>query len=137
MPNVTIDDATMHLRPAAKGVYFATANTGRDGTGTIATLDVAGGSGLRVDWVTFIAEGVTTAGMIRVFVDSGTGWKLVGEVSVSAITPSGTVSAWTDRWVPPGGVLVLRHGAKLGASTHNAEAFVGHVEGAHLLEVTT
>lgn len=136
MPNVIVDDAKQNLRPAAKGVYFTTANTNRDGSGTVQQVDVAAGTGLRIDWILFIAEGITTAGMIRIFVDAGSGWKLVGEVGVTAVpSPGATTAVWTDRWVPDGGLMVLPTGAKLGVTTHNGEAFVAHVEGVHMLEV--
>lgn len=97
------------------------ANTNRDGTGTIATVFAAGTSGSRIDDVTVTAVGTTTAGMVRLFLHDGTNARLLREVAVSAITPSGTVAAFTASLTNL--ALVLQSGWSLRASTHNAEAF--------------
>jgi len=49
-------------------------------------------------------------------------WLLLAEIAVSAVTPSGTVAAWSGEWAPTNG-LSLGDGHMLGVSTHNAEAF--------------
>lgn len=102
----------------------ATANTGRDGSGTINSLYTAGASGGRVDDVGVKAEATTTNGMIRFFksLDAGVTWRLIRELSVTAATPSATVQAFEgliSDWA-----LVLEANAKLGWAPHNAEAFV-------------
>lgn len=97
------------------------ANTNRDGTGTIATVFTAGASGSRIDDVTITAVGTTTAGMVRLFLHDGTNARLLREVAVSAITPSGTVAAFTASLTNL--ALVLQSGWSLRASTHNAETF--------------
>lgn len=112
----------------------STANTARDGTGTIATLlasaaaaaDVTGGT--RIDFVDIKATATTTAGMIRLFVstDTGASWRLIREIAVTAITVSASVAAFEslvsiNRDLPAGAAFLL------GASTHNAEVF--HVTG--------
>lgn len=132
--------------PAAPVVNFSTANTGRDGTGTIATLIVGQRAGTRIERVVLKAVGTTTAGMIRIFKrDSGitraadgsiasyaaATWRLVGEVAVSAITPSATVASWADVWVPTNG-LTIGDGEMLGVATHNAEAFNALVQGGQI-----
>ena len=107
------------------------ANTNRDGTGTLETVYQAGTSGSRIDALQIQATATTTAGMIRFFIsnDNGTTKRLVGEVAVTAITPSATVAAFstiigngiTGSFLTKG--LVMQANAILYASTHNAETF--------------
>lgn len=109
---------------------ISTANTARDGTGTIGTVLTAGASGSRVDRIDIQATGTTTAGMVRLFLHNGTTAFLWREVPVSAATPSGTVAAFSASqssnnaadigYLP----LVLPTGWSLRASTNNAESFV-------------
>jgi len=103
------------------------ANTNRDGTGTIVTVFSAGASGSRIDAIDLKAVGTTTAGMIRLFIHDGTNARLLTEVPVTAITPSGTLPSWeaqlntnTMTQVLP---LVLPTGYSLRAATNNAETF--------------
>ena len=116
---------------------FSTANTNRDGTGTIATMCAGATAGTKVNSVTITATATTTAGMIRVYVstDTGTTWRLIKEVPVSANTPSATVQAWTsgilpadDRTLPS--IVLTGSSDLLGVSTHNAEAFAYYVSAA-------
>lgn len=100
------------------------ANTNRDGTGTIATIFSAGAAGSRIDAINLKAVDTTTAGMIRLFIHDGTTARLLAEVPVTAVTPSGTVPSWeaqlntnTMSQVLP---IVLPTGYSLCASTHNA-----------------
>jgi hypothetical protein len=104
-----------------------TANTNRDGTGTIATIFTAGSSGSRIDAITLKATGTTTAGMLRLFIHDGTTARLLSEVPVVAITPSSTLPSWesqlntnTMSQILP---IVLPNGYSLRASTNNAETF--------------
>lgn len=97
------------------------ANTARDGTGTIATVFVAGASGSRIDDIAIIATGTTTAGMVRLYLHDGTNARLWREVAVSAITPSATVSPFSS--VLGNLALVLQTGWSLRASTEKAETF--------------
>lgn len=103
------------------------ANTNRDGTGTIVTVFSAGASGSRIDAINIKATGTTTAGMIRLFIHDGTDARLLTEVPVVALTPSGTLPSWeaqlntnTMTQVLP---LVLPTGYSLRAATNNAETF--------------
>lgn len=128
------------LDPISASVAISTANTNRDGTGTLGTAYTArstahGGKGARIDAITIQATSTTTAGMVRLFVDDGTA-RLVREIAVSALTPSGTVKAFTIPTTEGADVngrlalgLILKPGDILKASTHNAEAFVVRVEG--------
>lgn len=106
---------------------ISTANTNRDGTGTIGTIFTAGASGSRIDAINIKATGTTTAGMIRLFIHDGANARLLTEVPVIAITPSGTLPSWeaqlntnTMTQVLP---LVLPTGYSLRAATNNAETF--------------
>jgi len=115
--------ATPNLGIAA----ISTANTNRDGTGTIGTVLTAGASGSRIDAVMLKATGTTTAGMIRLFVHNGTTAYLLNEIPVLANTPSSTAPAWevqmnasTMSQLFP---IILPTGFSLRASTNNAETF--------------
>lgn len=103
------------------------ANTNRDGTGTIVTVFSAGASGSRIDAIDLKAVGTTTAGMVRLFIHDGADARLLTEVPVIALTPSGTLPSWeaqlntnTMTQVLP---LVLPTGYSLRAATNNAETF--------------
>lgn len=105
----------------------STANTNRDGTGTIATIFTAGAHGSRIDAIDFKAVGTTTAGMLRLFLHDGANARLLTELPVTAITPSATLPSWeaqmnvnTMTQVLP---LVLPTGYSLRASTEKAETF--------------
>lgn len=103
-------------------------NVNRDGTGTLVTLLTAGPDGARVDRVTATAIGVTTAGMLRLFVadDAGTpNIRLVKELPVTAVTPSASVAGFAAEWVRADGqpVVDLPPLYSLRAATHNAESF--------------
>lgn len=113
----------------AKKTYvgsISAANTNRDGTGTIVDVVVAGTNGTRVGVCRAQATGTTTAGIIRWYLYNGSAYKLWWEQSVTAITPSGTVQAWSGEFassIVTGAELVLPSGWKLGAAPHNAESF--------------
>lgn len=102
----------------------ASANTARDGTGTLVTILTAGASGTRIERVKIKATGTTTAGMIRLFVHNGTAAFLLDEIPVLAITPSATVESFEGEIVyGSSSPLILPSGFTLRATTHVAEAF--------------
>lgn len=107
--------------PSTAAAQISAANTARDGTGTLVTVETAGASGTRIDDITIIATGTTTAGMVRLFLHDGTTARLWREVPVSAITPSATVQTFSSSLNNL--ALVLQSGWSLRASTHNAETF--------------
>ncbi len=105
---------------------ISTANTNRDGTGTIGTVLSAGASSSRIENVNIKATSTTTAGMIRLFIHDGSTAHLLTEIPVLAITPAATlpafqatVSAANSDAFP----LIIPTGYSLRASTHNAETF--------------
>lgn len=114
---------------------LSTANTNRDGTGTLVTVMTAGASGSRIDGIVIQATATTTAGMIRLYIHDGTNARLYDEVPVFAVTPAASVPAWsvalgnnaplsTGRYP-----LMLPTGYSLRAAPQNAEAFVIHAIG--------
>ncbi len=111
--------------PWTKAVGISTANTNRDGTGTIATVVTAGASGSKIDHIDIKALVTTTAGMVRLFLHDGSNYFLWREILVPAITPSGTVRAFEESidCSIPENELLLPASWSLRASTHNAEAF--------------
>lgn len=109
---------------------ISTANTNRDGTGTIGTVFSAGTNGSRIDAVEAQATGTTTAGMVRLFLHDGTNARLIGELPVVALTPSGTIPAWSvvvnSQGINNGNIalpLIIPNGWSLRAATQNAETF--------------
>lgn len=107
--------------PRAALGQVSTANTNRDGTGTIATIFTAGSNGSRIDDIKIQATGTTTAGVVRLFLHDGTNARLFAEVLVSAVTPSTTVEAWSYTLLNQ--AIVIPNGWSLRASTNNAETF--------------
>lgn len=106
--------------PSVQMAVISTANTARDGTGTIGTVFTAGSAGSRIEDITIKAQGTVTAGMIRLFIHDGTNARLWREIQVPAVTPSGTVPSWEIRFPV---FLFLQAGYSLRASTNNAETF--------------
>ena len=113
--------------PRCAMAQATTANTARDGTGTIATVFTAGASGSRIDAINMKAVGTTTAGAIRLFIHDGTNARLLTEVVVSAITPAATTPSWEVQLntnimsqIFP---VILPTGYSLRASTEKTETF--------------
>jgi hypothetical protein len=124
--------AQFTAQPIIDIAQVSTANTNRDGTGTIVTVatgpasSAGSGVGKRINRVIVHATGTTTAGVIRFFVslDSGTTNRLILERLVPAITPSTSTVAFRSEIgelvgmiLPGGGAAMIR------ASTNNAETF--------------
>lgn len=109
---------------------ISTANTNRDGTGTLGSVKTGSTEGSRISKITIKATGTTTAGVVRLFIDDGaSNIRMLKEVLVGAITPSGTVAAFIDETLYSEG-LILPSGYILKAGTHNAETFNVIAEGA-------
>jgi hypothetical protein len=112
--------------PKVGMVRISTANTLRDGTGTLGDVITGATFGTRVDRIHVRAQGTTTAGMVRLFISDGTNIRFWDEVSVTAITPSATVQAFEATIITPDAaspLLVLPNAYVLKAGTHNAETF--------------
>lgn len=98
-----------------------TANANLDGTGAVVTIVTAGSNGSLIELVRVKAVVTTTSGMIRLFLHDGSTYRLYKEISVSAVTPSGTVQSFEAEYEPTT-PLVLQSGWSLRASTANSEA---------------
>lgn len=103
-----------------------TANTNRDGTGTIETVLTAGASGSRIEKISIKATATVSAGMIRFYVHDGTTSQIIAEIAVTATTASSTVPSFehtmtqdTVDYLP----LTLPTGYSLRASTQLSESF--------------
>lgn len=111
--------------PRLQVSQLSAANTALDGSGTLVTSFTAGSLGSRVDMLTLKASATTTLGMVRVFLDDGTGAKLIYEIQVSAAVPGGSAPAFSYRMLPsdPDSILpiMLPAGSTLKTSTQNAE----------------
>lgn len=110
--------------PQSWAVSITTANTARDGTGTMALL-VTGATapGTRVDKIRVQASGTTTVGVIRYFLDDGTTKRLLKERLVAALTPSTSIVPFEDEWTIPEGIVLPNASWSIKVSTHNAENF--------------
>ena len=100
---------------------ISTANTNRNGTGTIVSVISGASSGTRVDDISIVATGTTTAGVVRLFISDGTNIRLWQEILVTAVTPSTTVQVWSYTLLNQ--ALLLKSGWSLQAATNNAETF--------------
>ncbi len=111
--------------PRASAATISTAESSRTAPTNVGTVWTAGTAGSRIERVIIEATGTTTAGMVRLFLYNGSTYFLFAEVSVSAITPSGTVAAFNAplSFALPGLELFLPNGWSLRATTQNAESF--------------
>lgn len=124
--------AQFTAQPTIDIAQVSTANTNRDGTGTLVTIasgpsaSAANGVGKRVNRVTVAATGTTTAGVIRFYIstDNGTTNRLICERLVTAITPSTSVAVFRAEIGELVGLMLVGGGnCLLRASTNNAETF--------------
>jgi len=115
------DSPAFAATPRIAAVNIATANTNRDGTGTIGTLITGATNGTQVREIVVKARVTTTAGMVRVFLYDGTTYYLYDEISMLAATPSGTVQA-TRANVTYANLILPSSSWSVRVSTHNAES---------------
>ncbi len=118
------------LIPVATVVAVATANTGRDGSGTIATIFNPNADGARLRSVRLQAIVATTAQVFRLWVRSSSAgtWYLYAEILIAAITPSTTIQAWGYEYVFQEG-KPLSDGTHIGGSVNAAEQVNAHCNG--------
>jgi len=92
--------------PKDPQVRISTANTNRDGTGTLGTVYTAGANGAFFKGLRIQAEGTTVADAVRLFIQNGGAGnnELIKECIIPAVTPSDTVEATSYEWYPPGGI---------------------------------
>lgn len=114
----------------SEDVVVSTANTNRDGSGTLASALTGVAAGTVVRRCRIAAGSTTTDGMLRFYVYDGTNARLIDELRVPSNTPGATIRTWTYLWSPPGGEVYLPGTAFiLKISTHNAETFYVTTEG--------
>lgn len=108
-------------------VEVSTADTTRDGSGSIATLVTAGTFGTLIELVRVVSQAATTKGMLRMFLNDGSTWDLYKEYPVfeSAPTLDRRVTVVTD----PLGVFVLPSGWIMGFSTQVGDVFNAFAHG--------
>jgi hypothetical protein len=128
---MTMAANTSQIFPAIPTVAQAAlnaANTNRDGTGTLVTLQTGGSNGSRVDRILISAAGVTHANVLRFYVNT----KRVLELVVPASNPAAGAAAYAHEIlhtsgptnVPDGApVAFLGSGDELQVSSHVADAF--------------
>lgn len=109
---------------------ISTANTNRDGSGTLVSVLTGSTNGTKIEEVKIAAAAATTAGVVRLFLWDGTNNRLLTETLVSAITPSASVQTFERSIVFDN--LVLPSTWELRASTNNAEAFNVFAFGANI-----
>lgn len=115
-------DPNFYTNPRTGRAAISTANTNRDGTGTIATLVAGLSAGTKVNEIVVKARGTTTAGMVRVWTYDGSTYALLDEYPVTAITAGANTA--TFRVSTAYNNLFLQNASwSLVVATHNAEAF--------------
>lgn len=101
------------------GSTITTANTAKDGTGTVVTVLTGGTNGTLVKGITFRAAGTNIATVARIFLNNGStntsagNNLLIGEITLSATTLSEVAAVQTYVWVPDVPNYVLPSGYKL------------------------
>lgn len=124
--------AQFTAQPIIDIAQVSTANTNRDGSGTIVTVasgpstSAAAGVGKRINRVTVTATVTTSAGVIRFYLstDNGTTNYLICERLVPAITPSTSVAVFRSEISELVGLMLVGGGnCLLRASTNNAQTF--------------
>lgn len=112
--------------PRIERALVTTAEAALDGSGNVVSVFTAGGSGSYIANIVIKAIVSTTAGMIRIFTNQSGAYRLLEEVSVTAITKSATVKAFSSTLNLN---LPIPSGTSIGVSTEKAESFVITVEG--------
>ena len=119
------------VTPRLSSVAVATANTNRDGTGTLVSLITGVAAGTRINEVAVQATVTTTAGMVRIYLYDGTNYRLWDEVAIPVAAVSASVKG--IRVATTYNNLILPSASwQLFASTHNGEAFTVTTMGADL-----
>ena len=86
--------------PNCGQVQAVTANTNRDGTGTLATLWTPGTNGSLLTKVIVTVPGTSLVDVIRLFWYDGANTRLYQEILVPAITPSTTLAVARVEFIP-------------------------------------
>lgn len=119
------------LTPVIGHASIGTANTARDGSGTLGTVITGSTDGTRVSRITVQSSGsAVTAGMVRLFIETSGSTVLYHECPVTATSPSNTVAGFRAVFEYIGErAIVLPSSASIKASTAIAETFNVWAEG--------
>lgn len=109
------------VTPRIGAVNVATANTNRDGTGTVATLITGASTGTRIAEIVCKARVTTTAGQVRAWLYDGTNYRFLDEYAITAATVANNVQG--VRVSTTYSNLVLPNASwSIVVATHNAES---------------
>jgi hypothetical protein len=100
---------------------IATADTSRTSPTNVGTVFTAGASGSRIDEINIVSTGTTTAGVVRLWVYTGSTYYLLQEVMVTDVTPSTTQAVFSSTSTYNN--FMLPSGHSLRATTNNSESF--------------
>ena len=112
--------------PRIERALVTTAEAALDGSGNVVSVFTAGSQGSYISNIVIKAIQNTTAGMIRIFTSQSGSYRLLEEVSVTAITKSATVKAFSSTLNLN---LPIPNGTSIGVSTEKTESFIITVEG--------
>jgi hypothetical protein len=101
-------------------VTISTANSNLNGTGTLGTIVTGAAAGTLVKSITIKAQGNTTLGMIRLFVNNGSNSFLISEIEIPQVTQTALDPSF-ESYLEIN--FALAAGWVLKASTQNAETF--------------
>jgi hypothetical protein len=113
--------------PRHWSAQISTANTNRDGTGTIVDVVPTHATAARkIERIEVTAQVTTTAGTVILYVHDGSNYRIWREVVVTAITPNATGTAAFRADIDlsaPSQLMVLEAGQKLAAAPTQAHTF--------------
>lgn len=101
-------------------VTIATANANLDGTGTLGSVLTGASNGSLIKSISIKAQGNTSEGMIRLFIDNLTTVHLLMEIPVPESRPSGVSPSFETQLILN---MTLQSGHILKASTQNGDSF--------------
>lgn len=101
--------------PICKVAAVSTANTNRDGTGTIVDILTAGADGARIDEIVVKATGDPADSVVTIFIHNGTSYFLYDEFDIgNPAAASTTVGGYRESRLYDN--LILESGEKLAAA---------------------
>lgn len=108
-------DPVFGKAPICKVAAISTANTGRDGTGTIVDILTAGSAGARIEEIVLKATADPADSTVTIFIHNGTSYFIFDEIDIgNPAAASTTVEAYRTSKVYDN--LVLESGHKLAAA---------------------
>lgn len=106
-----------------------TANTAKDGTGTIVTLFTAGTEGGRIEKIIFMPSGSITETIARIFVNNG---QAQGDAANNNLVAEATIPAYSSGLATPVEVILdlpLSAGYKINTSINAVQSSPVHATG--------